>query len=333
MTIERIGVIGGGAWGTALGHLIAKAGCQSLLWARNPEIVASINQNHENTVYLKDILLDRGLKASIDLAEICRSDAILLVVPAQATRIMLETMAAINTASVPVICCAKGLEIGSGLTMSEVAAESLPAHPIGCLSGPTFAAEAIRGVPTAATLAIADTALGAEIARAIGSPTFRPYVSSDVIGAEIGGAVKNVLAIACGVAVGLGFGENTRAALITRGLAEATRLAVALGGRAETLSGLAGLGDLTMSCSSRQSRNFRFGEALGQGMPVETILAHMGGVVEGRHTAEATAQRAAALDIEMPICHAVDAVLNHGAELRATIDGLLSRPLRAERDG
>ncbi|MDA0340593.1 MAG: NAD(P)-dependent glycerol-3-phosphate dehydrogenase, partial [Proteobacteria bacterium] len=313
MTIERIGVVGGGAWGTALGHLVAKAGRQSLLWARDPKIVASINQNHENPAYLKDIPLAPDLKASADLAEICRSDAILLVVPAQAVRTTLETMAAIDTAPAPVICCAKGLEIGSGLMMSEVAAQSLATHPFGCLSGPTFAAEAIRGVPTAATLAIADTALGAEIARAIGSPTFRPYVSSDVIGAEIGGAVKNVLAIGCGIVEGRGYGDNARAALITRGLAEMARLCAAKGGRPETLMGLSGIGDLTLTCNAMQSRNFSLGCALGQGRSLADVLGARRSVAEGVDTAAAVMALTKDCAIHLQISAAVDAIVNRGA--------------------
>ena len=332
MRPERIGVIGGGAWGTALAHLVAAAGTKSLLWARDAAMVETINQIRKNTQYLPDIQLDPRLRATHDLAEVCQADSILLVVPAQAVREITKKIAGLASAPVPLICCAKGLEIGTGLLMSEIINETLPDHPMGCLSGPTFAAEAARGVPTAVTLAIPDPALGAALAAAISTTTFRPYISDDVIGAEVGGAVKNVLAIACGVVAGIGMGENSRAALITRGLAEATRLATALGGRSETLSGLAGLGDLAMTCASRQSRNFRFGEALGQGLPLVKILGDMGGVVEGRHTAEAAAKRAAEMKIDMPICQAVDAVLNQDADLRATIDGLMRRPLRMEID-
>lgn len=326
----RIGVIGGGAWGTALAHLVATAGTKSLLWARDAAMVESINRAHENARYLREIQLHPRLRATSDLAEVCQADAILLAIPAQAVREITGNIANLVPDQVPLICCAKGLEIGTGLLMSEVIHETLPNRPTGCLSGPTFAAEAARGLPTAVTLAIFDPDLGAALASAISTTAFRPYISDDVIGAEVGGAVKNVLAIASGIATGIGMGQNARAALITRGLAEATRLALALGGRAETLAGLAGLGDLAMCCASRQSRNFRFGEALGQGLPLEKILDDIGGVVEGRHTAQATAKRAADLAIDLPICHAVDAVLNRGADLRAAIDGLMRRPLRME---
>lgn len=332
MKFDRLGVIGGGAWGTALAHLVAKTGRATLLWARDAAMVEAINRERVNSRYLDGIQLEHRLRASVDLAEICRSDAILLVVPAQEVRGIIGRIAPLLPQHVPLICCAKGLEIDTGLLMSEVITETLSGHPIGCLSGPTFAAEAARGMPTAVTLAIPDAGLAAALAAAIGTATFRPYVSDDVIGAEVGGAIKNVLAIACGIAAGIGMGENTRAALITRGLAEATRLATALGGRAETLSGLSGLGDLAMSCASRQSRNFRFGEALGKGVDLDKILEDMGGVVEGRHTAAAAATRVADLSIDLPICQAVDAVLNRGAGLRASIDGLMHRPLRMEID-
>lgn len=333
MTIGRIGVVGGGAWGTALAHIAAKAGAETLLWARDAAMVEAINDGHENHRYLPGTALDPGIRATGSLSGFGEVDAVLLVVPAQAVRALCRSLRVIVPANRPLVCCAKGLETETGLLMTEVMREILPDHPLGCLSGPTFAAEAVRDMPTAVTLAMEDQSQATAIARAIGTATFRPYVSEDVVGAEIGGAIKNVLAIACGIAAGIGMGENTRAALITRGLAEATRLAVALGGRRETMAGLAGLGDLAMTCASRQSRNFRFGEALGRNVPLDTILKEMGGVVEGRHTARATMRRASALEIDLPICRTVDEVLNQGTDLRAAIAGLMSRPLRAELDG
>ena len=333
MTIRRIGVVGGGAWGTALAHIAAKAGAETLLWARDPAMVEAINGGHENHRYLPGTALDSRIHATVSLSDFGEGDAILLVVPAQAVRTLCQSLRLIVPANRPIVCCAKGLETETGLLMTEVMRETLPDHPLGCLSGPTFAAEAARDMPTAVTLAMEDQSQAAAIARAIGTPTFRPYVSEDVVGAEVGGAIKNVLAIACGIAAGIGMGENTRAALITRGLAEATRLAVALGGKRETMAGLSGLGDLAMTCASRQSRNFRFGEALGRNVPLDTILEEMGGVVEGRHTARATMRRSSALEIDLPICRAVDEVLNQGTDLRAAIAGLMSRPLRAELDG
>jgi glycerol-3-phosphate dehydrogenase (NAD(P)+) len=332
MKLRTIGVIGGGAWGTALAHLAAKAGSECLLWARDEAMVDAINRDRRNTRYLGTVELDGRIRATADLGEACSADTILLVVPAQAVRGITSEIARLIPEHACLVCCAKGLEIETGLLMSEVISQTLPDHPTGCLSGPTFAAEAARGMPTAVTLAIPDPDLGAALAEAISTTTFRPYFSDDVVGAEVGGAVKNVLAIACGIAAGIGMGENTRAALITRGLAEAIRFATALGGRPETLAGLAGLGDLAMTCASRQSRNFRFGEALGQGVPLANILDEMGGVVEGRHTARATVKRAGDMAVNLPICQAVDAVLNQGADLRATVDGLMRRPLRMEID-
>ncbi len=332
MTIRRIGIIGGGAWGTALAHIVATAGTDVRLWARDETTVTAIERDRANPRYLPGITLDGRIHATTRLEEVCRSDAVFLVVPAQQIRGVCGEIASHLAEQIPVICCAKGLEIGTGLLMTEVIGEALLNRPSGCLSGPTFAIEAARGLPTAVTLAIGDQSLGAAIAAATGTPTFRPYLSEDVIGAEVGGAIKNVLAISCGIAAGIGMGENTRAALITRGLAEATRLAVALGGRAETLAGLAGLGDLAMTCASRQSRNFRFGEALGRGEVMDKALKNMGGVVEGRFTAEAIMMRATALGVDLPICQAVHLVLNRGTDLRAAIDGLMGRPLRREID-
>jgi glycerol-3-phosphate dehydrogenase (NAD(P)+) len=333
MTISRIGVAGGGAWGTALAHIIATESDACLLWARDEVTVETINRDRENTRYLRGVPLAPNLRATTDLEELCQTDALLLVVPAQTIREFVGKIGDLVPRNVPVICCAKGLETNTGLLMSEIVGDALPNHVVGCLSGPTFASEVALGMPTAVTLAVpVQTSLGTTLATAISTSTFRPYLTDDVIGAEVGGAVKNILAIACGIATGIGMGENTRAALITRGIAEATRFAVALGGRQETLAGLAGLGDLAMSCASRQSRNFRFGEALGQGQSIETILNDMGGVVEGRYTARATMKRATQIEIDLPICHAVDMVLNQGADLRASVDGLMRRPLRAESD-
>ena len=329
--MTTIGVLGGGAWGTALASLIAAAGNGTLLWARNAEVARAINSNHRHPSCLTGITLNSTLRATTDLAAACRCDAVFLVVPAQAVRSVASAIRDLIPVGQPVICCAKGLEIGSGALMSEVLAECLPDQAAGCLSGPTFADEAAAGTPTAATLALADGATGARLARQIASASFRPYVSDDVIGTEVAGAVKNVLAIACGIAAGQGFGENTRAALITRGLAEVTRFAVALGGRAETLAGLAGIGDLAMTCASRQSRNFRFGAALGAGAAIGTVLTGAGGLVEGRYSTASVMARARGVSVEMPICAAVDSILNHGVDLRDAIAGLMHRPLRLEQ--
>ncbi|MDE1149373.1 MAG: NAD(P)-dependent glycerol-3-phosphate dehydrogenase [Azospirillaceae bacterium] len=328
--MQRIGVIGAGAWGTALAMAARRAGRDVVLWAREAEVVAAINGAHENTPFLAGVPLDPAIRATGDLAEAVQADAVLLVTPAQHIRATTSKLAALLAPGTPVVLCAKGIEIASGGLMTEVAAAELPANPLAVLSGPTFAAEVARGQPTAVTLACRDTALGAGLAQALGSRTFRPYVSDDLVGAEIGGAVKNVLAIACGIVAGRDLGDNARAALITRGLAEIARLGQALGGRSETFMGLSGLGDLTLTCGSLQSRNMSLGHALGQGQPLADILAGRNSVAEGVYTAEAVVRLAKRRGVDMPICQAVDAILNHGAEVEATIQSLLSRPLKTE---
>ena len=299
---QSIGVIGGGAWGTALALAALRAGRQTLLWAREPAVVEAINTAHENRDYLPGVTLPAALRATGDWAEVARCDAVLLVSPAQHLRSACGQLAPHLRAGVPVVICAKGIELDSHALMSEAAAAALPpSTPLAVLSGPTFAAEVARGLPTAVTLACADASIGAALVEALGSRTFRPYLSDDVIGSQIGGAVKNVLAIACGVVEGRKLGDNARAALITRGLAEITRLALALGGRAETLMGLSGLGDLTLTCSSLQSRNMSLGAALGAGRSLSDILAERRSVAEGVYTAAAVVGLAKAKGVDMPI--------------------------------
>ncbi|QCO15367.1 NAD(P)-dependent glycerol-3-phosphate dehydrogenase [Azospirillum brasilense] len=328
---RRIGVIGGGAWGTALALAALRAGREALLWAREPAVVESVNAARENRDYLPGVALPAALRATGDLGEAAACDAILLVTPAQHLRSACAGLAAHLQPGTPLVICAKGIELDSHALMSEAAAAALPAGtPLAVLSGPTFAAEVARGLPTAVTLACADAALGARLVEALGSRTFRPYLSDDVVGSQIGGAVKNVLAIACGVVEGRKLGDNARAALITRGLAEITRLALALGGRPETLMGLSGLGDLTLTCSSLQSRNMSLGAALGAGRTLAEVLAERRSVAEGVYTAAAVVGLAGKRGVDMPLCAAVDAILNRGAGLDATIDGLLSRPFREE---
>ena len=330
MIIQRIGIIGAGAWGTALAQTALRAGREVVLWAREPALVETINRDHENPDYLPGVALGPELRATGDLAEATAADSVLLVTPAQHLR---ETAGALEphlAETVSIVVCAKGIEQRSGALMTEVVAETLPGRPRAVLSGPTFAAEVARGLPTAVTLAAEDAVLGAALVVALGSSRFRPYLSDDPIGAEIGGAVKNVIAIACGIVAGRGLGENARAALITRGLAEVARLGRAKGGRAETFMGLSGLGDLTLTCSGMQSRNYSLGVALGQGRRLADILAERRTVAEGVFSAEAVTALAAGLEVDMPISAAVDAVLNRGADLDATIAGLLARPFRAE---
>ena len=329
-SIGSIGIIGGGAWGTALGLVTLRAGRDPLLWAREPEVVAAINTRHENTLFLPGAALDPRLGATSELAEAAARDLLLLAVPAQHLRAIAGALAPHLKPGTPVVICAKGIEERTGALLSEVVAEALPQAPVALLSGPTFAAEVAAGFPTAITLAASDAALGQRVIQSLGSRAFRPYYSDDVPGAQIGGAVKNVIAIACGIVVGRTLGDNARAALITRGLAEMARLALAKGGRAETLMGLSGLGDLTLTCTSLQSRNHSLGVALGEGKPLADILAARRSVAEGVTSAAAAVALAQRLGIEMPIVAAVDAILHRGAAIDVAIESLLSRPFRNE---
>ncbi len=332
--MSRIAVIGAGAWGTALACVARRADNETTLWVREPELADVINSKGENTLYLPDVPLVPGIRATSNLTEaVSGADALLLVVPAQFLRTVTASMADALPARMPIVICAKGVEQGTQALMSEVLTEVLPhAEPV-VLSGPTFAQEVARDLPTAVTLATTDPETGTKVMAMIGAPHFRPYLSDDVVGAEVGGAVKNVLAIGCGIVSGLRLGDNGRAALITRGLAEITRLAVAKGGRPETLMGLSGLGDLTLTCNAMQSRNFSLGVALGEGRSLSDIMAERRAVTEGVFSAGAVTALAAQLGVEMPICEAVDQVVNHGANIGTTIQTLLSRPFAREIAG
>lgn len=330
MTFKHAGVIGAGAWGTALAQVCARAGLQVTLQAREPEVVASIAASRENTLFLAGVTLEAAITASADMAALAACDLILAVPPAQHLRSALAALKPHLKPGVPVVLCSKGVEQGSLKLMSDVAAEVLPGAPIAVLSGPSFAGEVARGLPTAVTLACEDEALGKAIGEAIAIPAFRPYLAADVIGAEAGGAVKNVLAIACGIVEGKGLGRSAHAALITRGFAELTRLAVALGGAAETVAGLCGLGDLVLTCSSPQSRNMSVGLALGGGQSLEQALAGKVSIAEGVASAPAVRALARSLNVETPICEAVAAVLAGEVDVDSAILGLLSRPLKAE---
>lgn len=328
--MQRFGIIGGGAWGTALAQVLRRAGRDVVLWAREGEVVDGINRSHENTLFLPGVALDPAVVATSELAVAARADAVLLTVPAQHLRDICAALAPLLAARIPVVICTKGIEEGSGALMSEVVGSSLPQAALSVLSGPTFAAEVARGLPTAVTLAATDSELGQRLIAAIGTRAFRPYFSDDVTGAQIGGAVKNVMAIACGIIMGRGMGDNARAALITRGLAEMVRLALAKGGKAETLMGLSGLGDLTLTCSSIQSRNHALGLALGKGEDLARFLSARRSVAEGVSSAAATATLARHLAIDMPIVFAIDAILHHGAHIDRVIEELLARPFKAE---
>jgi len=327
---QSVGVLGAGAWGTALAQVAARAGRSVMLWAHHIDTAEAIQHTRRNEAYLPGVDLDPAIRATGDLAPVGAADMILAVVPAQHLRASLSALAPHVAAGAPIVLCAKGVEQGSLKLMSEVLAESVPHAAVAVLSGPSFAGEVARDLPTAVTLACEDVALGERIARTIATPTFRPYLATDVIGAEIGGAVKNVLAIACGIAEGRGMGRSAHAALITRGFAELTRLAVARGAEAATLTGLCGLGDLVLTCSSPQSRNMSVGLALGRGETLAEALSGKRTVAEGVASAPAVRALAARLGVETPICEAVAAVLDGRIEVGAAIRGLLARPLRSE---
>ena len=264
--MKRLAIIGAGAWGTALATVARRANSTPVLWARDPDVATAINERHASPVFLPGIALDPAVTATADLdAAVHGAEGVLLVVPAQFLRAVAERLALHFRQAIPLLLCAKGIEAGSLKMMTEVAAEILPGCPFAVLSGPTFAGEVARGLPTAVTIASGDASVGRAFTAALGSARFRPYLSDDPIGAQIGGAVKNVLAIACGIVLGRVLGDNARAALITRGLAEMVRLGVAKGGRAETFRGLSGIGDLVLTCSATQSRNYALGLALGRG--------------------------------------------------------------------
>jgi len=330
--MQRIAVIGAGAWGTALAAVAAgQAGRDVTLWAREPEVVAAIHDRRANTAFLPGIDLPAGIVVGDDLPAAVRgSDAVLLVVPAQHMQAMAERLAPELGPDVPVVVCAKGIETRTRRLMTEVLDDALPGRPQAVLSGPTFAGDVARGLPAAVTLAAWDPALAQRLTDALGSRTFRPYAASDPIGVQIGGAVKNVVAIACGIIAGRGLGENARAAVITRALAEITRLGVARGAHAATFSGLSGLGDLTLTCTSTTSRNYSLGMALARGEAKDAALGARPSVAEGAYTAEAVTAMADAYGVDMPICAGVDAVLNRGAAVGATIDDLLARPFKTE---
>ncbi|MBC8445371.1 MAG: NAD(P)-dependent glycerol-3-phosphate dehydrogenase [Rhodospirillaceae bacterium] len=328
--IQKIGVVGAGAWGTALAATARRAGRDVLIQAHESDVADAINQSHENTRFLPGVPLDKDIRATTQLEEITACDAVLLVPPAQFLRPITLQMASSWREGVPAVICAKGIEQKTGSLLSEIVAETLPNVSIAVLSGPTFAIEVAKGLPTAVTLACKNAQMAASLSKAIGTPTFRAYRSDDIIGAELGGAIKNVLAIGCGIIEGRKLGDNARAAFITRGLAEIARLAAAKGADPETLVGLSGLGDLTLTCNAIQSRNFSLGVAMGEGRPLEDILAERAAVTEGVFTASSAVQLAKSLNVEAPICTAMDGILNNRADIDATIQSLLARPVGDE---
>jgi glycerol-3-phosphate dehydrogenase (NAD(P)+) len=324
MAIKHIAVLGGGAWGAALAQNCARAGRSVTLWEHDAANAEHLIAKRES-LFLPRVRLDDAIKITRDLAEAARGDAILLVVPAQATRSVVTALAKLVLAKTPLIACAKGIEHGTHKFMTDVIAECAPTAVPAILSGPSFAADVARGLPTAVTLAAAHEKLSAELAQAISSATFRLYHATDVRGAEIGGSTKNVLAIAAGIVVGRGLGASAAAALTTRGFAELTRFGIAYGARAETMTGLSGLGDLILTCSSPQSRNYSYGVALGKGEKPNGKLA------EGAFTAPVLLEMARAKNIDMPISSAVAAVLTGTMTIDAAIESLLARPLKSEQ--
>jgi glycerol-3-phosphate dehydrogenase (NAD(P)+) len=328
---QPVGVIGAGAWGTALAQVLASDGSEVVLWAREPELVAEVNRSRTNSLYLPSARLADTVRATGDLADLAALPALLVVVPAQ---FLASIIAGLADGTRDLVLCAKGIEAGTGRLMADVARDAAPAASLAVLSGPTFAHEVAAGLPTAVTLACAGgEAQWQRLSPLIARPALRPYYSDDVIGAEIGGAVKNVLAIACGVVDGLGLGQNARAALIARGYAEMLRFGLARGARAETLSGLCGLGDLVLTCSSTSSRNFSLGKALGEGQSAAEALAGKTSVAEGAATAPVLADLARSGGIDMPIVDAVGRLLAGEAPASAVVSELLGRPLKAEREG
>ncbi|MFW6412742.1 MAG: NAD(P)H-dependent glycerol-3-phosphate dehydrogenase [Oceanicaulis sp.] len=330
--MQSIAVIGAGAWGTALAQTAASSGRDVLLQAREPEVADAITSKRENSVFLPGVALHQRIRATTRVEDAAGADAVLIVTPAQHVRATLKTLAPAARDGLPVVLCAKGFEQSTLSLMTDVLAEELPKASAAVLSGPSFAIDVARGLPTAVTLACEDEALGEELAAAIGSPGFRPYWTDDLIGAEAGGAVKNVLAIAAGIVEGRELGRSAHAALIARGFAEMTRLGESLGARRETLAGLCGLGDLVLTCSSPQSRNMSCGLALGRGERLDDILGARKAVTEGVATAPAVVALAKKHGVDMPLCEAVAAVLSGETRVEDAIGALLSRPFKREAE-
>jgi glycerol-3-phosphate dehydrogenase (NAD(P)+) len=327
---QTIGVIGAGAWGTALAQTAAKAGRDVLIWSFEQDVADVINNKHENTIYLPGVALQEDIAAVTAMADLDVCDAVLAVAPAQHLRGTLEKFAPFARRGLPIILCAKGIEQSSLAMMTQVLAETIPSAIPAVLSGPSFAIDTAQGLPTAVTLACKDEKTGTALIEALGTTRFRPYLATDLVGAEIGGAVKNVLAIGCGIVEGRGLGKSAHAALIARGFAEMTRLALALGAKRETLAGLCGLGDLVLTCSSPQSRNMSCGLALGRGVHLDDILGSRRSVTEGVASAPAVVALAKRHGVEMPICEAVDDILAGRTSVEDAIETLLARPFTLE---
>lgn len=330
MRIESIGIVGGGAWGTALAQAMRQAGRDVVLWAREEGVVTGINARHVNEMFLAGVALDPAIRATGNLADVAACDALLLVVPAQHLRSIAKALRPLLRPGQPVVMCAKGIEQSSGQMMGDVLAAELPDATPAAMSGPSFAADVARGLPAALTIACADEPAGRALAERLGSPAFRLYWTNDLVGVELGGALKNVLAIAAGIVDGKGLGASAHAALVTRGFAEMRRLGAALGARPETLIGLSGLGDLILTCGSPQSRNMSLGRALGRGETLAAALAGKLAVTEGVYTAAAVRRIAGEHGVDMPICGAVCDVVDGRVSVDEAILQLMQRPLKAE---
>lgn len=339
----RVTVLGAGSWGTALAAVIARNGHEVRLWSRRPDQADAINKTGQNKDYLDGIDLPKGITATSDLAEaLDGTEAVLIVTPSSTLRAMCQAIAPHLPTGIPIALACKGVERRTGLLLSEVVIDELPGHAVGAVSGPTFARETALDHPTAATVAFNFSytdrlspyaSPAARLALTLSGNGFRPYVSDDLVGVELGGAVKNVIAIACGMMSGAGFAENTRAALITRGIDEMKLLATALGGRRETVTGLSGAGDLTLTCSSTTSRNMSLGHQLGQGIPRPSCFEGRNVVVEGEVNAVSVTDLAKRVGVPMPICDTVHSVLHEGADLKEAFSALWARPIEAEPFG
>ncbi|WP_316858334.1 NAD(P)H-dependent glycerol-3-phosphate dehydrogenase [uncultured Cohaesibacter sp.] len=329
---QRISVLGAGAWGTALALTAVRAGRDVLLWGRNSENLESISCRHALPAYLPGITFDKPIETTTDITEAADADCILLVAPAQTTAKIAETIGLYVAKGTPIILAAKGLEKGTQRMMSEVLSDYLPQAVPAILSGPSFAADVARGLPTAVTIAAPRMTLAEELCASLSSRSFRPYASTDLVGVQLGGALKNILAIACGIVMGKQLGASAHAALMTRGFAEIQRLALKLGARPDTLMGLSGFGDVALSCSSRQSRNFSFGYALGEGHDLSNLMAPTAKLSEGAYTARVAVELANRNGIELPIAQAVADVLEQNTTIDEAVTKLMSRPLRAESD-
>jgi glycerol-3-phosphate dehydrogenase (NAD(P)+) len=326
MKAKKIAVLGGGAWGTALALTALRAGHEVMLWARDEDTVEAINGSHRNPHYLPDVALDPSLKATGAIGDaVAGADCALAVVPAQAMRSLLQLLAGKLPGGAPLVLCAKGIERTTGKLLSQIAHEILAATPVAALSGPSFASDVARGLPTAVTVATEDEARAAELATLLSTPSFRCYSTTDLTGVEVGGALKNVLAIAAGAAIGAGLGASAQAAIVTRGFVELRRLGEALGARSQTLMGLSGLGDLVLTCASPQSRNFAYGASLGRGDRLDGLP-----LAEGVATAGVAATIARERGVEVPIIDAVDAILSGRITISDAVAALMSRPLKSE---